>query len=204
MSAKREAPSYEVDLLIDIQNRALGKGAGYTAWAKKYNLKQTGKTLLFLQEHNIHSYDDLEKAVQMTTEGADNLLVAIREKDTRIKEIAVLKQNIFNYSKSHQTYLEYKRLLKGKKDAFYEVHRTELELHEAAKKALDSLPKGMKLPTIKVLNSERKTLIEERKKEYEQYRTLRNQKKEFQKAKLNADMILGKDQETRDEHPREK
>ena len=203
-SVKREAPSYEVDLLIDIQNRALGKGAGYTAWAKKYNLKQTGKTLLFLQEHNIHSYADLEKAVQMTTEGADDLLAAIREKDSRIKEIDALKQHIFNYSKTHQIYLEYKRLPKGKKDAFYEANRTELELHEAAKNAFDALSKGTKLPTIKALNVERKTLIEERKSEYEQYRMLRDQKKEFQKAKQNADIILGKTQEERNERPREK
>ena len=203
-SVKREAPSYEVDLLIDIQNRALGKGAGYAAWAKKYNLKQTGKTLLFLQEHNIHSYADLEKAVQTTTEGADHLLSAIREKDARIKEIDALKQHILNYSKTHQIYLEYKRMPKGKKVAFYEAHRAELELHDAAKNAFDVLPKGTKLPTIKALNLERKTLIEERKKEYEQYRTIRDQKKEFQKAKQNADMILGKTQEERDERPREK
>ena len=167
-SVKQEAPSYEVDLLIDIQNRALGKGAGYTAWAKKYNLKQTGKTLLFLQEHNIHSYADLEKAVQTTTGGADNLLATIREKDARIKEIDALKQHVFNYSKTHQIYLEYKRLPKGKKDAFYEAHRAELEMHEAAKKAFYALPEGTKLPTIKALKVERKTLIEERKREYEQ------------------------------------
>ena len=37
---KREAASPAVDLLIDIQNRALGKGAGYEIWAKKHNLKE--------------------------------------------------------------------------------------------------------------------------------------------------------------------
>ena len=116
---KREAVSPAVDLLIDIQNRALGKGVGYEIWAKKHNLKETAKTLLFLQQHNIHSYEELEKAVQMTVDGSDSLLASIREKDARIKEIDALKQHIFNYSKTHQIYLEYKRLPKGKKDAFY-------------------------------------------------------------------------------------
>ena len=116
---KREAASPAVDLLIDIQNRALGKGVGYEIWAKKHNLKETAKTLLFLQQHNIHSYEELEKAVQMTVDGSDSLLASIREKDARIKEIDALKQHIFNYSKTHQIYLEYKRLPKGKKDAFY-------------------------------------------------------------------------------------
>lgn len=47
--ARMQTKEPEVDLLIDIQNKALGKGAGYEHWAKKHNLKQTAKTLLFLQ-----------------------------------------------------------------------------------------------------------------------------------------------------------
>lgn len=202
--SKRETVEPAVDLLIDIQNRALGKGRGYGVWAKKHNLKETAKTLLFLQQHNIHGYEELENAVQSTVDGTDSLLSSIREKDVRIKEIDTLKQHIFNYSKTHQIYLEYKRLPKGKKASFYEAHRSELELHEAAKKAFDALPKGTKLPTIKELNTARKRLIEERKAEYEQYRPLRDQKKDFLRAKQNADMILGRKQSERDERTREK
>ena len=201
---RRESTPPAVDLLIDIQNKTLGKGAGYEIWAKKHNLKETAKTLLFLQQHNIHSYEELEKAVQMTVDGSDSLLASIREKDARIKEIDILKQHIFNYSKTHQIYLEYKRLPKGKKTAFYEAHRAELELHDAAKNAFDALPEGTKLPTIRELCAERKRLIEERKAEYEQYRPLRDQKKDFLRAKQNADMILRRQQEDRDERPREK
>ena len=80
----------------------------------------------------------------------------------------------------------------------------EKELHEAAKNAFDALPEGTKLPTIKELNAERKRLVEERKAEYEQYRPLRDQKKDFLRAKQNADMILRRQQEERDERPREK
>ena len=201
---RRETTPPTIDLLIDIQNKALGKGAGYEHWAKKFNLKQTAKTLLFLQQHNIHSYEELERAVQMSVDGADGLLASIREKDAQIKDIDALKQHIFNYSKTHQVYLEYKRLPKAKKTAFYEAHRSELELHEAAKNAFDAIPDGTKLPTIKVLNAERRKLVEERKAEYEQYRPLRDQKKDFLRAKQNADVILRRQQEERDERPREK
>ena len=137
-------------------------------------------------------------------DGSDSLLASIREKDARIKEINALKQHIFNYSKTHQVYLEYKRLPKGKKATYYEVHRAELELHEAAKRAFDTLSEGAKLPTIKELNVERKKLVEERKTEYGQYRPLRDQKKDFLKAKQNADLILHRQQEDRDERTREK
>lgn len=137
-------------------------------------------------------------------DSADSLLASIREKDSRIKEIDALKQHIFNYSKTHQVYLEYKRLPKGKKAAFYEAHRTELELHGAAKNAFDALSDGTKLPTIKALNVEKKKLIDERKAEYEQYRSLRDQKKEFLRAKQNADVILNRQTEDWEERPREK
>ena len=86
---RREAAPPAVDLLIDLQTRALGKGVGYERWAKGFNLKQTAKTLLFLQQHNIHSYEELEKAVQSTEERSDQLLASIREKDARIKDTAV-------------------------------------------------------------------------------------------------------------------
>ena len=142
--------------------------------------------------------------MQDTVNGADELLTSIREKDARIKEIDVLKQHIFNYSKTHQLYLEYKRLPKAKKAAFYEAHRSELELHEAAKRAFDALPRGTKLPTIKELNAERKKLINERKAEYERYRSLRDQKKDVLRAKQNADVILRRQQDKRDERTREK
>ena len=100
--------------------------------------------------------------------------------------------------------MDYKRIPRAKKGDFYEAHRSDLELHEAAKKVFDALPEGTKLPTIKELNAERKKLIEERKSEYEQYRPLRDQKKDFLRAKQNADLILHRQQEERDEKTREK
>lgn len=193
-----------IDLLIDIQNRALGKGAGYERWAKKYNLKQTAKTLLFLQEHNIHSYEELERLASEAVSDTDHLLAAIKEKDARIKEIEVLRQHIFDYSKTRKTYLEYKRLPKAKKAEFYEAHRAEIELQEAARAAFASLPEGTKLPKVKELNEERSRLIRERQAEYAEYRKLKADRTELIRAKQNADMILKKQQEEREEFARMK
>jgi hypothetical protein len=48
------------NLLIDIQAKLReGKGAGYEQWAKVFNIKQMAKTLLWLQENKIDSYEDL-------------------------------------------------------------------------------------------------------------------------------------------------
>ena len=195
-NARTAAPARrkpEMDLLIDIQAKALGKGAGYARWAKKYNLKQTAKTLLFLQEHNIHSYEELEQHAREATERADELLASIRSADARIKEIDALKRHIFTYSKTSEIYKQYKSLPKEKRQAFYEAHRSDIDLHEAAKEAFEALP-GKKIPKIKELNKEQKQLILQRQKQYGDYKAMRREKSEWIKAEHNARQILKTDQ----------
>ncbi len=60
LPAKKE--DHEFDLLIDIQKKlAQGKGKYYVRFAKKFNTKQVAKAVLYLKQHDIRSYDDLEK-----------------------------------------------------------------------------------------------------------------------------------------------
>ncbi len=197
-NSHRQAQQPGIDLLIDIQNRALGKGTGYERWAKGFNLKQTAKTLLFLQQHDIHSYEELERMTNEAVTGSDQLLASIKEKDVRIKEIEALRQHIFYYSKTRKIFLEYKRLPKAKKAEFYELHRAEIELQEAARAAFDQLPEGTKLPTVKELNAERTRLIRERQAEYAEYRKVKADRTEFIRAKQNADVILNRQEASRE------
>ena len=55
---------HEFDLLIDIQKKlAQGKGKYYVRFAKNFNTKQVAKAVLYLKQHDIRSYDALEKKV---------------------------------------------------------------------------------------------------------------------------------------------
>ena len=182
----------------------MGKGACYERWAKGFNLKQTANTLLFLQQHGIHSYEELERMTNEAVTGVDRLLASIKEKDARIKEIEALRQHIFNYSKTRKIYLECKRLPKAKKAEFYELHRAEIELQEAARSAFDQLPGGTKLPTVKELNAERTRLIRERQAEYAEYRKVKADRTEFIRAKQNADVILNRQEAERSYQARTK
>ena len=136
--------------------------------------------------------------------GADQLLASIKDKDARIKEIEALRQHIFNYSKTRTIYLEYKRLPKAKKAEFYELHRAEIELQEAARAAFNQLTVGTKLPTVKELNAERTRLNQERQAEYAEYRKVKADRTEFIRAKRNADMILNRQEAERTDHNRTK
>ena len=73
---------HEFDLLIDIQKKlALGKGKYYVRFAKNFNTKQVAKAVLYLKQHDIRSYDDLEKNVKTATERFTELSVSIKNKE---------------------------------------------------------------------------------------------------------------------------
>ena len=66
---QRKKEDHEFDLLIDIQKKlAQGKGKYYVRFAKNFNTKQVAKAVLYLKQHDIRSYDDLEKNVKTATE----------------------------------------------------------------------------------------------------------------------------------------
>ena len=66
---QRKKEDHEFDLLIDIQKKlAQGKGKYYVRFAKNFNTKQVAKAVLYLKQHDIQSYDDLEKNVKTATE----------------------------------------------------------------------------------------------------------------------------------------
>lgn len=109
------------------------------------------------------------------------------------KQLGISSVHIFTYSKTSEIYKQYKSLPKEKRQAFYEAHRSDIDLHEAAKEAFEALP-GKKIPKIKELNKEQKQLILQRQKQYGDYKAMRREKSEWIKAEHNARQILKTDQ----------
>jgi hypothetical protein len=81
-----------VSLLVDIQAKIReGRGAGYEQWAKVFNLKAAAKTLIWLQEQGIDSYDGLKKKTSAASGGFAALTKKIRDAETRMNEVSELK-----------------------------------------------------------------------------------------------------------------
>jgi len=178
-----------VSLLIDIQEKIkAGKGAGYESWARIFNLKEAAKTLLFLQENGIDSYDDLVEKAATASSNFSTLSKKIKDADARMAEISTLQKHIGAYSKTRGTFANYKA--SGYDKDFYESQRTDITLHRAAKQYFDSL--GLKkLPTIAALKQEYAALRAEKKKLYSGYRMAKDSMRELVIAKDNATKILG-------------
>ena len=182
--------------LVDIQAKlAEGKSEGYARWAKKYNLKEMSKTLIFLQEHKIGSADELNERTAAATEKYHQLGDSIKAAETRMAEIAVLKTHIVNYAKTHPVYDAYRKAGYSKK--FLDTHREEITLHKAAKAAFDET--GLKkLPKVKALNAEYSDLLTQKKAAYPDYRKAREEMQELVKAQKNIELFFAEEKDTQE------
>lgn len=188
-----QAEPKTVNLLVDIQAKLqAGKSAGYARWAKVFNLKQMAKTMNYLTENGLLEYAALADKAQTVTERYNLLAGQIKSAEKRMAEIAVLRTQIINYSKTRDVYTAYRRAGYSKK--FLAEHEADILLHKAAKKAFDELG-VQKLPRVKELQSEYAVLLAEKKKAYAEYQQARQEMQEVLTAKANVDRLLGTEEQ---------
>ena len=183
-------------LLVDIQAKlAEGKGGGYERWAKKYNLKEMSKTLIFLQEQKIGSADDLKERADTALSRYHKLGDSIKVAEKRMAEIAVLRAHIVNYAKTRPVYDAYRK--SGYSSKFLEAHREEITLHKAAKAAFNE--SGLKkLPKVKDLNAEYSALLTKKKALYPEYRKARDEMQDIVKAQKNVELFFAEEKDSKE------
>lgn len=196
----------ELSFLIDIRAKMQqGKGAGYERWAKVFNLKQMAKALMFMEEHGIKSYEELDEKASHITEHCDALLESVKADEARLQEIALLKKHITNYAKSKETFAQYKA--SGYSRDFFEAHRDILTLRRAAKEAFNDYKKkhgkDAKLPSTKELSAEYSAVLERKKKSYAEYRKIKTEMQDWLTAQKIVQTVLGEEREKRQEQLRQ-
>ena len=185
---KARAPKQNkrISLIIDIQNSIKAQESkGYEHWAKINNLKQASKTLNYLTEHNITTYEELERLHKEAHTEFESTSVHIKDIEREINHTAVIIKNIDIYSRLKPVYESFKKA-KDKRN-FAEEHRAEILLYEKAYKEL----KALNFPPIKKLRGEYADLTEIKKELYSEYRQQRSKTKEIDTIKQNVDSILG-------------
>jgi hypothetical protein len=176
-------------LLIDIEEKLrLGYGAGFEQWAKIENLKQKAKTLIFLKENSVGTYEELVNKESSVSAEYSKLSGKIKRIETRLSEITELQKYIGQYGKSQNIWAAYKR--SGYDQSFFEANRSELTLHKAAKNYFDEQGFKGKLPSINTLKQEYATLLAE-KKSLGNIKAAREEMIDWSRAKHNVDLILG-------------
>ena len=192
----RIVPEQKFQMLVDIQAKlAEGKSMGYARWAKRYNLKEMSKTLIFLQENKIGSIEEMQERVDAATARYHELGDSIKASEKRLAEIAVLKAHIINYAKTRPVYDAYRNSGYSKK--FLEAHREQITLHKAAKAAFDEASLK-KLPKVKELDAEYAALLSQKKATYPAYRKARDEMQELKKAQKNVELFFAEEKDPKE------
>lgn len=185
----------KIDLIIDFQSAVhSGKGPGFENWAKRFNMKQASKTVLYLQEHGLTSYAGLESLYDELSHNCNTLRKEVRLLDDAIQENAITQKQIRNYARTRRVYDGYIRAGYSKK--YLEEHEGDILIHKAAKKYFND--KGMeKLPAMQELKEENIALVAKRKTINSQYRKAKADKEKLQIVKANFDAVMMKDGSSR-------
>ena len=173
-------------LLIDLAAKR-DKGTGYQRWAKKFNLKEMSKTLIFLQENRLTSMDELNDKADAAVKRFHELQETIRAADSRMAELSELRTQIIHYAKTRDVYAAYRKAGYSKK--FRAEHEADILLHQAAKEFFDN--QGIKkLPRVKDLNVEYAELLKQKKTVYLEYRKARDEMQQLLRAQQNLKRFL--------------
>ena len=90
-------------LLVDIQAKlSEGKSEGYARWAKRYNLKEMSKTLIFLQENKIGSIEEMQERVDAATAHYHELGDSIKDSENTEDEIVPVSNSPPDFKRSIQ------------------------------------------------------------------------------------------------------
>jgi hypothetical protein len=193
-------------LLIDIQAKLQqANSPGFEHYARIYNLKEMARTLIFLKERGIETYDELAEKTRTVTSECNGNQTRINEISSRQKDITELQKKIGTYGKTKEAYSHYQKLKKYQQtswekfrktehpaNTYYEAERTDITLHIAAKKYFDEhgFKGNNKLPSISSLKTEYAKLEAEKRKLYSVNKPVRDDMIALKTAKQNVDMFF--------------
>lgn len=201
---KKERPRRQprkFDMLVDIQEKLQqGKGKGYAKWGKQFNNKAIMKTLLYLDERGIRSYNELEEKTNIAVAQFNQLTDVIKSSEKRLKEISELRTHIINYSKTRNVYIAYRQSGYSKK--FYEENREAITLHKAAKEAFKEL--NGPVPKVKDLSLEFNQQLKKKRDAYKFYKDSKLEMRELLEAKRNIDLFQKLEEPNKNERERKR
>jgi hypothetical protein len=200
-------PPTLADVISDILNRQGQSGVA--------RLKAAAKTLLFLQENAITDIAGLERKVNSMHGDVYSIGEKLKPLERRLKTLDEHIAQSENYKRNRKAKAQYDGLLadckaaekeagifaKGKAqklrnaaNSFYEAHRAEITLHDAAERYLRDVLQSRfdpgKLPPMTKWREEREAKTAERDVLYAQYDALKSETQKVENIKRGIDEIL--------------
>lgn len=164
---------------------------GLQHWAKLQKLKEGAKTLNYLAEHGIDSYEALDSRFVELNVAIDDSLASIKAVEGRIAELNLIAKYAATYRKCRPIYSRYRK--SEDKEKFLRGYESEIILFEAAARELKRLG-AVPMPATERLEAELSELTVRKGTLYAQYTAAKQQVKEYDTIKQNLDILLPPEQ----------
>ena len=169
------------------------------AWSnagKIRNLQELAKIIIYVDDNNIHSLDDLLSCVKQVGDNVQALKKSMKEKQDRIKEL----RNLLRYEENYRNLLPLFEQMnaikwKGKRNKFYAEHRQEINLFYVSRRKLkEQADTGGKYSVV-AWKQEIAKLDHQRKAEYEKYKEINENFQHLLKVKYWVDTAIHQQEE---------
>lgn len=186
--------------IIDLENNEKVQASdGYAYWAKLHNLQEQAKTLNYLSENGLLDGAKLDRDLADASEAYQQSHAELKATEVRLKQVNRQLRLLGQYYKTKGVFREYAKT--GKQKGFYEEHRSELELFEAASEELREIFGEDNLLAIQELKQEKSELFQKKESQYESFKTLRSRWMELSKLVQNRDSLMKNMQTERGNKP---
>lgn len=182
----------QVELMINIEKKmSEGKSRGYQIWAERHNLDAVSKSMIYLKENGIDSYETLTGMIQTSTKTRNELKDRMKRTQARMNEIREQKKAITTYRRTKDVYAQYQE--SNLSQSFYKEHVKEIEAHIKAREVYSKA--GGKLPRLDELSTEFDQLLEQKREDSTELERAKAEVSNLWHIKTNLDII------TDDEYP---
>lgn len=176
----------QIGLLIDIEQKMNeGKSRGYQIWAERHNLDVVSKSMIYLKENHIDSYETLTEMIQTSTKIRNELKDRIKRTQNRMNEIREQKKAITTYRRTKDIYTQYRK--SNWSQAFYNEHAKEIEAHKKAEAVYAKA--GGTLPKLDELSAEFDQLLEQKRMDSAEHERVKVEVSSLWHIKTNLDII---------------
>ena len=194
-------------LLMDYLRQQNAKA--YTQKAKTNNLKRISQDIVYLEEHNLSTLDDLQAVTDAYRDKLSKLNQKMRANEKQRKELKELIAATENYQRT-------KAVVDGLKDIHFtkrreqyrKDHEMEFNIHYAAKRSLDRLLKDSddKALHLRSWKEEAERLSSEYTMDYEELKKVREESKELFRIQTQIDAVVqaGEQKENRQKEQQKK
>ncbi len=128
---RRLSAPKKAKLITEIENKLNGR---HSQWDSVRILKQMAQSVLYVQQHDFDSFDELAKKSAAASARVGELGAVMKSAEKRMAEIAALRTHIINYAKTREVYAGYRKAGYSKK--YLAAHENDIIIHKAAKKTL--------------------------------------------------------------------